>query len=132
MKGLECRGGGKAARETERERDCPRQRDIVQIAESGDIDHRGASAAEPLGTDTSDLAIPLQPPSVRPTAAVSVLHRPSTCRAGSHIYHVVIHPDTLLTFPNVAPAHLLNLSSAAESCPRYYSSFYFLLVPEFR
>lgn len=66
MKGLECRGGGKAARETERERDCPRQRDIVQIAESGDIDHRGASAAEPLGTDTSDLAIPLQPPSVRP------------------------------------------------------------------
>lgn len=33
----------------------PRQRDIVQIAESGDIDHRGATAAEPSGTDTSDL-----------------------------------------------------------------------------
>lgn len=33
--------------------------DIVQIAESGDIDHRGAAAAEPSGTDTSDLTVPL-------------------------------------------------------------------------
>lgn len=36
--------------------------DIVQIAESGDIDHRGAAAAEPSGTDTSDLTVPLLPP----------------------------------------------------------------------
>lgn len=36
--------------------------DIVQIAESGDIDHCGAAAAEPSGTDTSDLTVPLLPP----------------------------------------------------------------------
>lgn len=36
--------------------------DIVQIAESGDIDHRGAAAAEPSGTDTSDPTVPLLPP----------------------------------------------------------------------
>lgn len=35
--------------------------DIVQIAESGDIDHC-AAAAEPSGTDTSDLTVPLLPP----------------------------------------------------------------------
>lgn len=48
-------------RERKSERCGPRQRDIVQIAESGDIDHRGAAAAEPSGTDTSDLSVPLEP-----------------------------------------------------------------------
>lgn len=56
-------GVGTRRRERERksERCGPRQRDIVQIAESGDIDHRGAAAAEPSGTDTSDLSVPLEP-----------------------------------------------------------------------
>lgn len=56
-------GEGTQRRERERksERCGPRQRDIVQIAESGDIDHRGAAAAEPSGTDTSDLSVPLEP-----------------------------------------------------------------------
>lgn len=37
-------------KEDERVRDAgPRQRDIVQIAESRDIDHHDATAAEPFG-----------------------------------------------------------------------------------
>jgi len=43
----DAKEGGKS------ERRGPRQRDIVQIAESGDIDHRGAAAAEPSGTETT-------------------------------------------------------------------------------
>jgi len=43
----DAKEGGKS------ERCGPRQRDIVQIAESGDIDHRGAAAAEPSGTETT-------------------------------------------------------------------------------
>lgn len=58
-------GMGRVTQRRERERKSercgPRQRDIVQIAESGDIDHRGAAAAEPSGTDTSDLSVPLEP-----------------------------------------------------------------------
>nr|KAF7415572.1 hypothetical protein H0235_012164 [Vespula pensylvanica] len=38
-----------------------RYADIVQIAESGDIDHHATAAAEPSRTDASDLAVPLQP-----------------------------------------------------------------------
>lgn len=38
----------------------PRQQDIVQIAESGDIDHRDAAIAEISGVDTSNLSIPLE------------------------------------------------------------------------
>lgn len=56
----------------------PRQRDIVQIAESRDIDHRGAAAAEPSGTDTSDLTVlsipplPLPLPSLLPTRPLPI------------------------------------------------------------
>lgn len=50
----------------------PRQRDIVQIAESGDIDHRGAAAAEPSGTDTSDLTVVLSiPPAPQPSRSLA-------------------------------------------------------------
>lgn len=56
----EKEGARRRERERKSERCGPRQRDIVQIAESGDIDHRGAAAAEPSGTDTSDLSIPLE------------------------------------------------------------------------
>lgn len=51
----------------------PRQRDIVQIAESGDIDHRGAAAAEPSGTDTSDLSHPPRISSLSPPRSPSSL-----------------------------------------------------------
>lgn len=77
----------KAKELKEKDRSCPRQRDIVQIAESGDIDHRGAAAAEPPGTDTSDLTVPLQPllPSPSVAASVSRLHRLPTRPAGNRI-----------------------------------------------
>lgn len=48
--------------------------DIVQIAESGDIDHCGAAAAEPSGTDTSDLTVPLLPPLQPLPSSVPVSH----------------------------------------------------------
>lgn len=57
---------------------CPRQQDIVQIAESGDIDHRGAAAAEPPGTDTSDLTVllrPLLPRPLLPSTPDSIVRR---------------------------------------------------------
>lgn len=77
----------KAKELKEKDRSCSRQRDIVQIAESGDIDHRGAAAAEPPGTDTSDLTVPLQPllPSPSVAASVSRLHRLPTRPAGNRI-----------------------------------------------
>lgn len=77
----------KAKELKEKDRSCPRQRDIVQIAESGDIDHRGAAAAEPPGTDTSDLTVSLQPllPSPSVAASVSRLHRLPTRPAGNRI-----------------------------------------------
>lgn len=66
----EKEGAQRRERERKSERCGPRQRDIVQIAESGDIDHRGAAAAEPSGTDTSDLSIPLE--SLLPLHSLSI------------------------------------------------------------
>lgn len=67
------RGGAQRRKRGRRGEWCgPRQRDIVQIAESGDIDHRGAAAAEPSGTDTSDLSVPLKPLLLLPPLSLSL------------------------------------------------------------
>lgn len=100
----ERKGEGAQRRERERksERCGPRQRDIVQIAESGDIDHRGAAAAEPSGTDTSDLSIPLE----------SLL---SFCRHSFRLSHLHLLPFVLGEETRFLSARLLHIKNLFHS-----------------